>query len=67
MTDPYCACASLGFVCLRCRPTPPRVWPREEKLDEGRCGACGGAVTPCLRGFRCVSSECGAIAPRRAE
>lgn len=62
---PCPVCAKLNKLCLAHQPTPPRVWPREERLDEGRCGACGGAVVGCRIGFRCVSSECGAIAPRR--
>jgi hypothetical protein len=64
-TDPFCACRP-GLVCLRCKPAPPRIWPREEPLEDGRCGACGSAVVWCLRpGWRCVNPECGAIALER--
>lgn len=65
MTD-CMVCTSLGHPCLAHQPAPARVWPRETTMEEGACGECGAPMRPCLRGWRCISTECGAIALRRA-
>jgi hypothetical protein len=59
-------CLKLARPCLRHTPRPARVWPVETiALVGGRCGECSAPMVPCLRGKRCINTECGAIAPTR--
>ena len=59
-------CTALNKKCLAHRSQPARVWPLATIVTrEGACGECGAPMRPCLIGFRCMSSECGAIAHMR--